>query len=98
MNNELFPVETVAMDSPRLAWMKRHRVLTFHSMAGYPDALWLAGIDDSPGGYTNAADFFCCECGTYGSSRCGEGDTEDEAIADLAQKHGLHLWNEEAGA
>ncbi len=29
MSDELFPPETVAADSPRIAWMKRHGVLTW---------------------------------------------------------------------
>ena len=31
MNNELFPAEAVTMDSPRLAWMKRHGLQVFHT-------------------------------------------------------------------
>jgi hypothetical protein len=46
----------------------------------------------------NNADFFFHEMNKHDDIRMGLGDTEDDAIADLARKAGLRLWNEEQRA
>ncbi len=94
---ELFPAESVQMDSPRLAWMKREKVLTYHSLAGEDGACWFAAFDEGQYEYEkgNMSDFFCQHLGATGDSECGEGDTEDESIAHLARRAGIKLWNEE---
>lgn len=85
MSDELFPVADVSHESPRLAWLKRHRVETHH--------LPLAQIDgDEPWRAT-----------TTGRAphqlgdrlHVGTGETEHDAIADLADLLGVPLWNEE---
>lgn len=91
---ELFPAEAVTMDSPRLAWCKRHNAVTFHSLI--EPAVWMAGFSQNPvAAGDDAAQWMFEECGAHGSSRVGEGDTEDEALAEAARIHGIRLWNEE---
>lgn len=92
--SELFPIEAVTQDSPRLAWMKRHGVITLHHAPGHCPATWFAGFQSWWPTLTSD-DFFATETGANGDSRIGEGDTEDEALAALASNAGLRLWNEE---
>ena len=93
-NTELFAPDSVAMDSPRLAWIKRHGVVTHCSMPGTPDACWFAGFRDWWGDCSDGQ-FFIWETGHNGDSRMGEGETEDDAIAHLCRRHEIRLWNEE---
>jgi hypothetical protein len=86
MSDELFPPDSVAMISPRLAWIKKHGVRTHHSRA-FEDAEWLP---------------WCAAFGEpfevineQGDGALGFGQTEDEAIIDLAVKFDVKLWNEE---
>jgi hypothetical protein len=95
MSDELFPPEAVAMDSPRLAWIKRHGIVTFHSCPSDEWSTWMAGIQEWHPEKTDAADFFFEETSHNGDTRIGEGNTEDEAIAHLCRRHGVRLWNEE---
>ena len=40
-----FPVADVSHESPRLAWLKRHGVITFLSLPNDPEyRLWMAGL------------------------------------------------------
>lgn len=81
MNTELFPPSTVAVESPRLRWMKRNGVCveSCDRVPRHPDDPRMA------------YDFEA----TSPSSRCnGLGDTKDEAIADWARRNGVRLWNE----
>ena len=92
----LFPEAEIAMDSPRLAWMKRHGIVTFR----LPADLWMAGFQAWRPDVLDPAQFFCDETGANGDSRIGMADTEDEALADLltcgyARERGIRLWNEE---
>jgi hypothetical protein len=82
---ELFPVSDTKMDSPRLAWLKRHDVSVDKEWDDYFDEfVFVAKIMKL---YTG---------GIYRYSyMVGKGDTEDDALCDLAKKHGLRLWNEE---
>jgi hypothetical protein len=102
---ELFPAEVVAMDSPRLAWLKRHDVLTWHD-DGKRDGFqvcppqWFAGFTHWWPEKTGI-DFFALETAHNGDSRIGEGDSEQEALCQLltcgeARAKGIKLWNEEA--
>ncbi len=104
MTDELFPAESVRMDSPKLAWLKRHGVLTWYD-SGKRDgfhvcpAEWFAGFQHWWPGLDGII-FFSEETGHNGDSRCGQGDTEDEAICSLltcgeARAKGIKLWNEE---
>lgn len=100
MSDELFSAESVAMDSPRLAWMKRHGIITFYHAPGHCPPTWFAGFQCWRPGLTGI-DFFATETAHNGDSRIGEGDTEDEALASLmtcghARENKIRLWNEEA--
>lgn len=84
--------------SPRLRWMKRHKVVLYLSMANDPDwRCWFAAFDtgDWPG-YEDAADYFAKEIAANGDRRIGEGKTEDDAILDLCLKRGVPHWTVEA--
>jgi hypothetical protein len=86
MSDELFTDAAVAMDSPRLRWMKKHDVHTadFNDCQG-PWAAWI-------GDFEEAADRG--ESNPYAGGYA-RGKTEDEAILLLAKANGLRLWNEE---
>lgn len=91
MSDELFDTSVAAKDSPRLAWIKRHGVVTYH--IHIDPKVWFAGLqymqpDLVPEG------FFFQETAANGNSRIGEGDTEDDAIQDLCQKINLPMWHE----
>lgn len=94
--SDLFPADVGQLDSPRLAWMKRHGVITLRhqSEKWLIEATWFAGFQawhPELGG----VDFFAVETGANGDSRIGEGDTEEEALGALARRAGIRLWNEE---
>ena len=80
MTDELFHIDESL--SPRLAWMRQHRIQTSESdlfkltQHGKPWAAWISGKrTKAVAQYTTA-------------------DTEDEAIIALAKKINLKLWNE----
>ena len=89
---ELFLAEEVAMDSLRLAWMKKHRIETAamepelvgttSPETGDEIAPWIAWIERIHGELP-------------GPVNVVTGETEDEALANLARKFRLKLWNEE---
>lgn len=80
MSDELFPAEQVTMDSPRLAWMKRHGIITYYS--AMDPAVWFAGFQRWwP--ELSGVDFFANETAHNGDSRVGEGETEEEALGEL---------------
>ena len=91
MADELFPIEAVASESPRLRWLKLHAVHT----RVYPDeqvgttcaetgveirawAAWQERLSDELPSTANSA----------------FGETEDDAICALAKARGWRLWNE----
>jgi len=84
MSDELFPFDDVRMDSPKLAWMKKHGVRvvqhdwTGTDFEGSDEPRWQAVI----GGYRNP--HYCIRM-----------DTEDEAIEEAAMVLGVPLWNED---
>lgn len=94
MSDELFPVEAVAMDSPRLAWMKKYGVTTVcHDWTGTD----LQGSCEPP--------WQAFAKGAHWTDKTGakrhDGslyDTEDAAIAGLAIWCDIKLWNEETTA
>ena len=88
-NLEMFPPESVAMESPRLAWLRKHALCTYHVKE-------LRG--ECPETGNTLKPWTCCKLELPGdvlAGKIGIGDTEDECCADYAQKHGLKLWNEE---
>lgn len=86
MSDELFTDAVVAMDSPRLRWMKKHDVHTAYFDDG--QGIWAAWIGD----FEEAADHGGSDPYAGGYAR---GETEDDAILLIAKAHGLRLWNEE---
>lgn len=92
--SELFPAETVAMESPRLRWMKRHDVKTKKRTDLNRDVEpWEA--------WTGEYDFALEEtlkgvkCYPDASPFLAWGKTEDDALLHLAENNGWKLWNEE---
>lgn len=82
--------------SPRLAWMKKHNVITFHLTPKDPDHVWLADFyEDDDLDIDNPAAYFASETASNGERYIGTGDTEDEAIVELCKKRRVKLWNEE---
>lgn len=91
--NELFPVESVLQDSPKLAWMKANHVLTHN--APHMEQSWCAIVARPEHRGMDIGEIMAKACQLYDlTDRIGYGETEDEAIADLAIKHGMRLWNE----
>lgn len=93
MNDTLFDLPE--QPSPRLAWMRKHGIITLHHAPGRGvPPTWFAGFaewwPDKHG-----ENFFAWETAHNGDSRIGEGDTEDEALAQLAYHWDMKLWNEE---
>lgn len=88
MSDELFPVESITADSPRLAWMKRHDIHTYESpcdCGGEPWSAWTGELQDAMAhGGDNP------QAGGYAT-----GATEEDAICALANARGFRLWNEE---
>ena len=100
MSDELFAPETVQQDSPRLAWMKRHGIITLYHAPGHCPPTWFAGFQRwHP--ELRGVDFFAHETAHNGGSRVGEGESEDEALGNLmtcgeARAAKMRLWNEES--
>lgn len=83
----LFPVPTVL--SPRLQWLAKHRVFTHKARpcaCCEPWSAWFGQSDPL---------LFIEE---NGEEETGFGLSETDAIAVLATRMGLRLWNEEGGA
>lgn len=92
--NELFPIEETL--SPRLKWMKDKGVLTHHNSDCEPP--WLA-IQKMPGHQGTIGEIMAQWCRLYDDhGYSGYGETEDEAIADLARNRKILLWNEQPAA
>ena len=77
--------------SPRLLWMERHDISTHHAPhvademgEQYVWTAWSRKEDPHSNGIPDDPE------------ACGYGGTENEAIADYAQKNGWKLWNEES--
>ena len=87
---ELFPLETVASPSPRLAWMRRHRIRTFYRADMEPEFSWAAWSERS-GEYTNEDD------ASYmlNEGHVMFGETEDEALNNFCIENKIKYWNEE---
>lgn len=101
--DELFSTEAFAMDSPRLAWIKRHQIITYRLPS---TGEWLAGFVAGPNYAKIAASedersqWFCDQIDECGDSSIGISQTEDEALVELmttwyARSNGIRLWNEE---
>jgi len=91
--SELFPAEAVTAESPKLKWMRLNGVQT---LLANPDAD--ANAEDDLGNavhkwhaWSGPTDF----ANAYAHHKAG-GNTEDDAIVQLALKRGWKLWNEGA--
>ncbi len=90
---EMFAASEIAMESPRLAWMKKHNAVTFKSVV--EPMCWFAGFSEKPlADKEDRAQWMFEELGANGNSRIGEAETEDEALAEAARIWGIPLWNE----
>jgi len=84
--SELFKPSEVEMDSPKIRWMKKYNLKCecdeslFGNDEYEPWSCWDMSLENSFGDLEN----------NYST-----GNTEDEAIAAYAKKHGIKLWNEE---
>lgn len=96
--DELFPVELVSMDSPRLAWLKmvregrtKHGKVRTHYTAdiAFEDDPWCAWFDDNSTGPDG-------EGMPDNPDACGYGATEEDALINLATGYGVPLWNEQS--
>lgn len=101
--DELFPASEVALDSPRLLWLRRHGILTWFDDGkrdGYTiEPEWFAGFQHWWPGQLGI-NFFATETAHNGDSRIGQGDDEDEALIHLltcaeARQRGIKHWSEE---
>lgn len=83
---ELFLVEESL--SPRLEWLKTHQVRT-HDHPDMEDMRWAAWLPLHDWSPTES------NCYAPGSARdVGYGETEADAIIDLAKKNKIKLWNQ----
>ena len=89
MTDLLFPDESVAMDSPRVAWMKKYKVHVDIDPSAFPHVAAYVGE------YSDAV-LDVAENGDQ-SRLLQLGNDEDEAITELAKRNGWKLWNEEGG-
>lgn len=86
MSAELFPDADMAKDSPRLAWCKKHGVRLHNAPSmDEPWAAWFSTnvCSKNPDGVPLDTDL------------CGFGQTDDDALRDLAVRNDVPLWNEE---
>lgn len=82
----LFSEDVGRCDSPRLKWIAKHNIKVHFSKAIEPGFQpYTASFEDEPWIVINEQGDYCV----------GFGETEDEAIADLAIKTRTPLWNEE---
>lgn len=80
--------------SPRLSWIAAQGILTHHA-PHCPEAPWMALQPFKEDTGKDIGTIMAESCRTYDDADAlGYGQTEDEAIVDLAKKQGLKLWNE----
>ena len=97
MSDELFPVEAVQQDSPRLLWIRKHDIKTHRSDNVPESESWMALMPQEKDRNRELADIMAESCRLYDEcGHIGYGATEDDAIAELARNVGLRLWFEEA--
>ena len=75
------------MLSPRLRWMREHRVATLHHSNVAPG-------DECPETGDRLYPWCASDMGFGIGPQMAFGDTEEEALACLALKRGWKLWNE----
>jgi hypothetical protein len=92
---ELFDPDSVKMDSPRLAWIRKHDVVTHFAGHCY-ESPWSATFRQDGQEHMTPAGVIMDMLENNDSSSVGFGKTEDEALANLAINWNVPLWNEEA--
>ena len=95
MSDELFTIPESR--SPRLVWMEANQIKTHHAPHCEEDP-WIAVAftDDHWKRGANVGEAMAEECVIYEESgRIGYGQTEINAIIELAKKLSLKLWNEQ---
>jgi len=86
---ELFKIDDVSSKSPKLKWMEQHAIQVEHKQDGWVD-------EYSEERYSYIA-FKIRKKLTHGNILVfGYGNTEDDALFELAKKIGILLWNEES--
>ena len=81
------------MDSPRLAWMKRHGIQVWHTP--------IDGLCECPETGEEIKAWSCCtlqELDRLSIRAVGTGDTEEAACVEWARKHHEPLWNQDTPA
>lgn len=92
-SDELFPAEAVQMDSPKLAWLKKHGLETQRNeFAGEFSEEWDDG--ETPAWVCRVVKD-SADMSSYRPREIAGGKTEEEACAELALIRGIPLWNEE---
>lgn len=90
---ELFPPSECAAESPRHAWIAKYGLTTRDNGAAGEDEFgteygrWSAWMEPIPLHQDMPSIRY--------QNLTGEGDTEDEALADWARRHGVRMWFEE---
>ena len=82
MSEELFPEAAVHAESPRLRWIKKHRVQTHKSAH-------LSGDEQPWSAWTGEL------CDAIDDMAIGHGATEDDAVTAWARLSRVQLWHEE---
>ena len=99
MNDELFQTETIALDSPKLRWVKRLKAVECvktHRSEIMTNAPWMALLPRMKDRDRDIGAIMADSCRLYDEAGLiGYGDTEVEAIIDLCVNVKIPLWNEE---
>lgn len=88
MNQELFTIPECK--SPRLQWIEENGILTVKDTYG----TWHAVIPKDGDEWIGAAGLAMKYHGTLAASRVAKGQSEDDALTNLAKAANLRLWNE----
>ena len=81
--------------SPRLQWMEKHHI-KIHYSPECAESPWLALMPFEEHRAMNIGDIMAEACRLYDEQgRLGYGSSEDDALAEMARKSGIQLWNEE---
>ena len=102
MTEEFFTPESVALDSPKLRWIKRLKAIEYvktHHSAIMTDAPWIAILPEMDDQDRDIVDIMADKCRIYDEAGwIGYGDTEESAIIDLCVNVKIPLWNETESA
>lgn len=91
--SDLFDMEAVKMDSPRLAWIKKHKAVT-HFAKHCDEAPWTATFRQDEQENLSPAEIIMKILENSDSCAVGFGATENEALQNAAINWSIPLWNE----